>query len=37
MPEASPGPVVHDAEYYVLFDQHGDARTRQPSGLPSVT
>ncbi|MDJ0792413.1 MAG: sulfatase-like hydrolase/transferase [Acidimicrobiia bacterium] len=25
MPEATPGPVVHDAEYYVLFDQHGDS------------
>ncbi|MGI9621836.1 MAG: sulfatase-like hydrolase/transferase [Acidimicrobiales bacterium] len=25
MPEADPGPVVHDAEYYILFDQHGDA------------
>ena len=25
MPDAAPGPVVHDAEYYVLFDQHGDA------------
>ena len=25
MPEATPGPIVHDAEYYVLFDQHGDA------------
>jgi len=25
MPEASPGPIVHDAEYYILFDQHGDA------------
>lgn len=24
MPEATPGPVVHDAEYYILFDQHGD-------------
>ncbi|MGI9667892.1 MAG: sulfatase-like hydrolase/transferase [Acidimicrobiia bacterium] len=24
MPEASPGPIVHDAEYYILFDQHGD-------------
>ncbi|MEA2058318.1 MAG: sulfatase-like hydrolase/transferase, partial [Actinomycetota bacterium] len=25
MPDATPGPVVHDAEYYVLFDQQGDA------------
>ena len=25
MPDATPGPIVHDAEYYVLFDQHGDA------------
>ncbi|MBG7606089.1 MAG: sulfatase-like hydrolase/transferase, partial [Actinobacteria bacterium] len=25
MPNANPGPIVHDAEYYVLFDQHGDA------------
>jgi arylsulfatase len=25
MPEATPGPIVHDAEYYILFDQHGDA------------
>ncbi|MDH3959559.1 MAG: sulfatase-like hydrolase/transferase, partial [Actinomycetota bacterium] len=25
MPTANPGPVVHDAEYYILFDQHGDA------------
>jgi arylsulfatase A-like enzyme len=25
MPNATPGPIVHDAEYYVLFDQHGDA------------
>ena len=25
MPDANPGPVVHDAEYYILFDQHGDA------------
>ena len=25
MPTADPGPVVHDAEYYILFDQHGDA------------
>ena len=25
MPDATPGPVVHDAEYYLLFDQHGDA------------
>jgi arylsulfatase A-like enzyme len=24
MPKASPGPVVHDAEHYILFDQHGD-------------
>ena len=24
MPEVSPGPVIHDAEYYILFDQHGD-------------
>jgi arylsulfatase len=24
MPDAQPGPIVHDAEYYVLFDQHGD-------------
>ena len=24
MPEAKPGPIIHDAEYYVLFDQHGD-------------
>ena len=24
MPDADPGPIVHDAEYYVLFDQHGD-------------
>jgi arylsulfatase A-like enzyme len=24
MPDASPGPIVHDAEYYLLFDQHGD-------------
>ena len=25
MPEATPGPIVHDAEYYILFDQNGDA------------
>ena len=25
MPKAAPGPIVHDAEYYILFDQHGDA------------
>ena len=25
MPTAAPGPLIHDAEYYVLFDQHGDA------------
>jgi len=25
MPDASPGPIVHDAEYYLLFDQHGDS------------
>ena len=24
MPDATPGPLVHDAEYYILFDQHGD-------------
>ena len=24
MPEATPGPLIHDAEYYILFDQHGD-------------
>ena len=25
MPKAAPGSIVHDAEYYILFDQHGDA------------
>lgn len=25
MPEATPGPIVHDAEYSVRFDQHGDS------------
>ena len=24
MPDATPGPLIHDAEYYILFDQHGD-------------
>jgi arylsulfatase len=33
MPEAKPGPVVHDAEYYVLFDQHGDAWAAQDHEL----
>ncbi len=33
MPEARPGPVVHDAEYYVLFDQHGDAWAAEDSEL----
>ena len=33
MPDANPGPVVHDAEYYILFDQHGDAWTAEDSEL----
>ena len=33
MPEASPGPVVHDAEYYILFDQHGDAWAAEDAEL----
>jgi arylsulfatase len=33
MPKARPGPVVHDAEYYVLFDQHGDAWAAEDTEL----
>ena len=33
MPEANPGPVVHDAEYYILFDQHGDAWAAEDQDL----
>ena len=33
MPKATPGPVVHDAEYYMLFDQHGDAWAVEDSEL----
>ena len=25
MPTANPGSVVHDSEYSILFDPHGDA------------
>ena len=24
MPDAAPGPIVHDAEYYILREQHKD-------------
>ena len=33
MPDADPGPIVHDAEYYILFDQHGDAWAAEDSEL----
>ena len=33
MPDATPGPIVHDAEYYVLFDQHGDAWVAEDQDL----
>ena len=25
MPDANPGPIVHDAEYYILLHRHGGA------------
>jgi arylsulfatase len=33
MPDADPGPIVHDAEYYILFDQHGDAWAAEDADL----
>lgn len=33
MPKATPGPVVHDAEFYLLFDQHGDDWAAEDANL----
>ena len=33
MPQADPGSIVHDAEYYILFDQHGDAWAAEDADL----